>query len=429
MKSSDEPPHRGGTFAGGYLDPNPFVLNKDQDRRKEMKRRRIRLLPILAPLTIIALLLTACGGAATPTPEMIEPTEPPLPTEPPPTDVPTAKPPTPTEEAGPLQILFLYDGVADDEGWNAQHELARQAIEQEYGDLVTTEIAENVPWTPAAANIVGPMIKAGVDVVIDTGAFTDVITRVIEENPDVLFETISFPQADNVTSYVPDSASVDYLLGMAAGLLTETNELGYLCAYAMDMLMYDVNAFHFGARSVNPDVTTNVSCLMSYYNPAGARAATKRMVEGGVDSMYGIAGYPAYVESAGDLGAWAAGSYGDASAYAPETYVNSIMYNFTPYLVSEVGMILDGTWEGGRFELLPFGEGANLGEWGENVPQAVRDQVEAMRVRMLDEGYNPFVGPMVDANGVEQLPAGEGMTIDQVLAEWLYLLDGIVGYE
>jgi basic membrane lipoprotein Med (substrate-binding protein (PBP1-ABC) superfamily) len=197
----------------------------------------------------------------------------------------------------------------------------------------------------------------------------------------------------------------------------------------MDLLVYDVNAFHFGARSANPDVTTNVSCLMSYYNPAGARAATQRMVEAGVDYMYGIAGYPAYVQKSGELGAWAAGSYGDASAYAPETYVNSLMYNFTPYLVAEVGMILDGTWEAGRIEMLPFGEAAYLGEWGENVPQEVRDQVEAMETRMLEEGYNPFIGPMVDLDGVEQLGEGEEMTIEQVLAEWFYLLEGIEGWE
>lgn len=36
---------------------------------------------------------------------------------------------------------------------------------------------------------------------------------------------------------------------------------------------------------------------------------------------------------------------------------------------------------------------------------------------------------MVDANGVEQPPAGKEITVDQVMAEWLYLLDGIVRYE
>jgi basic membrane protein A len=396
-----------------------------------MKSRTIPARWILSFLIVLTLALAACGGAATPAPEQVAgPTQPPaMATSPPPTAELTEASPTPTEEAGPLQIVFLYDGKVDDEGWNAQHDLARLAIEEAYGDQVSTAYVDQVPWTPAAARTAEGLIADGADVIIDSGAFSDLMVRVIEENPDVLFETISFPQADNVVGYVPDSASVNYLLGMAAGLLTESNELGYLCAYALDMLIYDVNSFHFGARSVNPEVNTNVSCLMSYYNPAGARAATKRMVEGGVDYMFGIAGYPAYVQMAGDLGVWAAGSYGDASAYAPETYVNSLMYNFTPYLVGEIGKVLDGTWEGGRIEILQFGEGAYLGEWGENVPQEVRDQVDAMQARMLEEGYNPFVGPMVDVNGVEQLAAGEEMTLDQVLGEWMYLLDGIEGWE
>jgi basic membrane lipoprotein Med (substrate-binding protein (PBP1-ABC) superfamily) len=191
------------------------------------------------------MLITACGGATTEAPEPVVPTDvPPEPTDVPPEPT-EAPPPEPTEEPddGILRIAFVYDGKADDEGWNAMHENARLAIEAAYGDQVETQAVERVPWTPAAAQTIEPLIAEGIDVFVDNGLFYSLVTRVVEENPDVKWLTIGTPEHENASFYYSEVYYTTYLLGVAAGLVTESNQLGWICGYGTEDEWVDVNAF------------------------------------------------------------------------------------------------------------------------------------------------------------------------------------------
>jgi basic membrane protein A len=385
---------------------------------------------VVTGLIIFSMLLTACGGGTTEAPEPVQPTEvPPEPTEVPPE--PTEVPPEPTEEPddGILRIAFLYDGKVDDEGWNAMHDRARLAIEAAYGDLVETQAVERVPWTPAAAQTIEPLIAEGIDVFVDSGLFYGLVTRVVEENPEVKWITIGVPEHDNVSFYYAETSYTTFLLGMAAGLVTETNQLGWMCGYGTDDEWIDANAFHYGARSVNPDVTTYAACIQAYYNPAGARATASRLIESGVDVLYGYVGSPAYNQIAGEQGVWSIGLYEDLSEYGGDTYLGTFGMDFDDLLVEEIGMILDGTWEGGRFNVPFFPDATDIGAWGPNVPADVIEQVEAMRSKIIDEMYWPFVGPAVDVDGNEVYAEGEDISYDEAMGYWPWLLEGIEWFE
>ncbi len=45
----------------------------------------------------------------------------------------------------PLKVGFIYVGPVGDGGWTYQHDLARQAVEAEFGDRVETTFIESVP--------------------------------------------------------------------------------------------------------------------------------------------------------------------------------------------------------------------------------------------------------------------------------------------
>ncbi len=47
-----------------------------------------------------------------------------------------------------LKVGFIYVGPVGDGGWTYQHDLARQAVEREYGDRVETTYIESVPEAP-----------------------------------------------------------------------------------------------------------------------------------------------------------------------------------------------------------------------------------------------------------------------------------------
>jgi basic membrane lipoprotein Med (substrate-binding protein (PBP1-ABC) superfamily) len=89
---------------------------------------------------------------------------------------------------------------------------------------------------------------------------------------------------------------------------------------------------------------------------------------------------------------------------------------------------MSGNWKGnGELVFYNIGEGVDIGVWGENVPQDVVDQVEAVRAKMISGKLDPFVGPWVDKNGIEVLPAGETLTDWEWTLGADYVLAGIEG--
>lgn len=78
-----------------------------------------------------ALMLTACGKDE---PKQAEPAP--------------AAAPAKTEASGPLKVAFVYVSPANEEGWSAQHDKGRQAIEAKFGDKIKVTWVESFPKTP-----------------------------------------------------------------------------------------------------------------------------------------------------------------------------------------------------------------------------------------------------------------------------------------
>lgn len=359
---------------------------------------------ILATLLIASLALTACAKA---------------------TEQVTEEPKV--EEPEPVLIAFGFNGPTSDEGWTWVADQARQAVEAAYGDRVRTVYAENVPYSEEGSRIFEQFVADGAAMIFENTGYGEVFQNVVAEHPDVAFLGINIPMHENEMGYYIQHQYTAYLIGMAAGLMTETDKIGYVCSFAG--FNQDVNAFHMGARSVNPDVATHVGCINSWFDPAAARQASEALIDYGVDFLFGIMDEPAFLVVADERGVWAATWNTDNERFAPEAYVTSSVIDWEDFYVEQVGKLLDGTWVGGEMVLLELGEGNYLDDWGKNVPQDVRDQVDAMRDRMMNEGYNPFVGPIRDTGGNVVIAEGEEMTPMYVYGEWYWVVEGIVGLD
>jgi basic membrane protein A and related proteins len=337
----------------------------------------------------------------------------------------------PAEEAAePVQVAILYSGPISDEGYNWSHEQGRLAVEEAYGDQVEAWFIENTPFTEETTRTIEQYIADGADMIIMTSGFGDFVTKAAEAHPEVAFLHMTRTPIDNELAYYVAHQYPTYLVGMAAGLLTETNQLGYVGSFPSTTVKASVNAFHLGALSVNPDVTTRVVLINSWFDPAAARQAGEALVDSDVDFIFGIMDEGAYLEVAEEAGIWAAMWNTDIRKFGPNAYVSSIMLDWGPFYVEQVGKLIDGTWdEGSDTILLPIAGGVDRDEWGQNVPQEVIDQVDAVRDQMINEDYNPFVGPLTDIEGNVRLEEGEVLTPLQVWQEWDWVVEGVVGLE
>ena len=194
---------------------------------------KIKIYPIIAILVVTALSLAACQPAA---PAVEEPTVEEPAVEEPATEEPTAEEPTveePTEEGPCLIIGALHGGPITDAGYNqAMHESIMQIKE----NIPCVEIieAENVPEEAGATSTMENMIQQGAGMIIAT-AFNHQYPALAlaEQNPDVIFEHAGgWEMSANFANFFGEPPDTWYMMGVAAGLMTESNKLGFVAAHS-----------------------------------------------------------------------------------------------------------------------------------------------------------------------------------------------------
>ncbi|MBI1881818.1 MAG: BMP family ABC transporter substrate-binding protein [Chloroflexi bacterium] len=353
--------------------------------------------------------LSACNGAATPTPAVSNPQ--------------TEQAPANGEK---MKIAFGHVGPVSDEGWTWSHDQGMKAVQKAFPN-VETAFVENIPFSDEASRTFEQFIADGAKMLFITSEFADFTNKVVDKHPEVLFlEADGHRTTKNQIWYYVQHWYPAYLIGMAAGLLTKTNQLGYVASFPVQSVYANVNAFHLGARSVNPDVSTNVVLINSWFDPAAAKQAGIALADGEADFLFGIMDEAAYLQVAEERGIWAAMWNTDMRRFGAKAYVSSLILDWGPFYVSEVQAFLDGTWKGDRTILLPIGGGIDRDKWGENVPQDVQEQVDAVRDKMLNEGFNPFAGPIKNASGDVVVAEGKTLTDDEMYV-WEWAVEGVNG--
>jgi simple sugar transport system substrate-binding protein len=373
------------------------------------KSRLLQIIAFLIAMTI----LVACAQPAAPT-QAPEPTQAPAATEEP-------------KASEPILVAFAYVGPTSDMGWTWTHDNGRKAMEAAFPGKVKTAYIENMPYSDEASRALEQFITDGAKMIFINSEYADFVTKVADKHPDVVFlECDGHRVSKNHVWYYVDHWDPTYLIGMAAGLMTKSNKLGYIGSYPVQSVYASVNSFHLGAQSVNPNVETSVVLINSWFDPAKANQAANALIDSGADFVMDIMDETAALQVEEERGVWGATWNTDQRAAAPTKYVSSVSLDWDDYYISEVQGLLDGTWKGDRTVLLPLAQGVDRDKWGPNVPQEVQTQVDAVRQKMLKDGFNPFVGPIKDTKGEIRIPEGQAMDKMQLYL-WDWAVEGVSG--
>lgn len=395
-----------------------------------MKRKRAY--SILAMLMVVALLLTACGQEATPTEA---PTEPPAkpqeePTSPPPEE-PTAEPEEePTEEEGPCLIIgALHGGPISDAGYNqAMHESVMKI--QENIPCVEIIEAENVPEEAGATSTMENMIQQGAQMIIAT-AFNHQYPalELSQKYPDVIFEHAGgWEMGANFANFFGEPPDAWYMMGVAAGQMTESNKLGFVAAFPLGWTLTFANAYTLGAQSVNPDVETIVTYTFGWGDSAKEADATNSLINQGADVITMHVDSPATVLSTAESrGAYSIGFQSlAAQQFAPENWITGTGYTLGDTLTWLASTVMDGTWEP-IFLRCGVADGCMaIAPYGPKVPQEVQDKVDEARVAIEEGTLVVFAGPIIDQDGNVRVAEGEELTAD-LMGSVDWFVQGVTG--
>lgn len=328
----------------------------------------------------------------------------------------------------PLKIGFVYVSPVGDAGWTYQHDLARRALEKQYGNRIATKYVENVPEGADAERVIRELAASGHQLVFTTSfGYMNPTIKVAKAFPKVLFEhATGYKRDKNVGTYNARFYEGRYLAGIVAGKMSKTGTAGYVAAFPIPEVLQGINAFTRGMQSVNPKAQVRVVWVNSWYDPGREREAAMALISQGADVLMQHTDSTAPVQAAEEKGVYAIGYHSDMSKYGPKAHLTASTHEWSGFYSKLVADALAGKaqpsniWGGikdGMVKMAPFNAA---------VPQDVRDLVAKAEADIAAGKLHPFAGPVKDQSGKERVPAGKAMP-DGELAVMDFYVEGVQG--
>ena len=327
-----------------------------------------------------------------------------------------------------IRAGFLYVGPIGDAGWTYAHEKGRQAM-AELPYVTAATYVESVPGDPdLVLEAIDKLVAEGHNVIFTTSFdHMDPTVEAARRYPDVIFMNCSgYKTERNAGTYFGRMYQARYLTGLLAGIMTQSNELGYVAALPTPDVVHGINAFTLGAQSVNKDVDVRVEWTNTWYGPDIEGEKAEVLLDQGADVLAMEQDSPAVIQAAAKRGKYAIGYQSDMSLFAPELTLTSATYEWAPIYLNIAEQLHEGTWQP---ENIWWGlkEGAvSLAPMAEAVPQAVRDLVESEKAQIIEGSLRIFEGPIQDADGQIRVPARSVMS-DADLLSMDYFVRGVTG--
>lgn len=302
-----------------------------------------------------------------------------------------------------VSAAFLYESEVSEVGWDRAHEDARQAVEEEF-DWLETDFSEAV----AASDVTRVMeqyISGGTDIIFGTTfGFMDPMYELAPEHPDVVFEHCSgFKTRENMGRYYGRLYQSRFLCGIAAGMLTETDRIGYVGAFPIPELVRQINAFVRGARLTNPDVTAEVRWTNAWLDPPAVTQAVNALINGGADVINNHQTSTAAVQTAADNEAYAFTYTTSMADAGGEYYGSSATFSWEEHYKPTVEAVRDGTWESDAYWKGLDAGVVGIDDFGPQVPDDVVSEVESYKQELIGGDRSVWQGTEFEGESDEFL--------------------------
>jgi len=384
---------------------------------------------------VLLLSVAACAAPAAPAPA-------PAPEAPAP--APEAPAPAPAPEAGltleNIKVGFVHITDPSDGGYTYNHDLGTQKMQKTLNlrdDQIFNKFNTNEDASCQAA--LEELVEEGCHIIFATSfGFEPYVLAAAEENPDVQFcHAAGFRAAGsglaNFHNYFGAIYEARYLSGIAAGLKTQTNKLGYVTAMPFAECISGLTGFYLGAKSVNPDVTMEVMYTNNWNDPTKEQQVAQALIDMGCDVLCQHADSTATQTTAEANGKWGVGYNSDMRTAAPKAVLTSAVWDWGIYLTLAVQSLVDGV-------AIPVDFSGGLKEGVVNVSPlndalvapGTAEAIEAARAKILSGELHVFQGPLhgagvdFDGNPMEiNLAEGERFYEPQSSPSWVYFVDGV----
>jgi basic membrane protein A len=338
-------------------------------------------------LAVMLIMLAACGGAA------------PAAVEAPAVEAPAVEAPA-EEAADAYRVALILPGRADDVSWNQAAFEGMNWAKENAGENVEVTVVEQVYDVADIEPALIDYAQQDYDLVVGHGfQFQEPIIKVAADFPDVDFALgTGFKLAPNVGVYDVKLEHGGYLMGILAGMLTESNIVGITGGVDVSEIHRGHVAFKLGAESVNPDVTVLNSFVGDFNDLSGAKEAALNQINAGADVLWqsgdgiGIA----VLNACAEQDVTCMGNNANQNAIEPEVTVASNVYAWGPMFVQMIQESRDGSY-GDKHYWIDFSNEGQQTIFNEALAGLITPEIRAR----LEEARQGFIDGTLDLGDLD----------------------------
>ena len=328
-------------------------------------------------------------------------------------------------------VIHITDPFSENSGYASAHQAGIYEMKKNLG-LTETQIifkthVDDVDLI-SIENAHRELIAQGANIIFSTsGGYIDTCEQLAREFPSVIFAIIGNKYNDtNLTNYYGKIYQARYLSGIAAGMKTKTNKIGFVAAWGKDNsgITSGINAFALGVEKVNPKAKIYVKITHSWFDPMGEAFASRALIAAGCDVIAQHTDTPTPMKEAEKAGVWGIGYSTDMISDAPNAVMTSVIWRWSVYYTLLVQSVIDGTfttapWYGSLkdriIDITPLNKNISLNAEAERIIDEERQRIEGGE-------FDVFNGVMETNNGKIIGKEGGKLTDDEIRngINWYY---------
>ncbi|MDR1619692.1 MAG: BMP family ABC transporter substrate-binding protein [Clostridiales bacterium] len=308
-----------------------------------------------------------------------------------------------------LKVGVVHIMDLGDQGYTYNHDQGAKKMIAELGLREDQYIPKfNINDTDVAATnaAINELVNEGCQIIFATSfSYGTQVVEAAKAQPGVVFchatgSDAHFNDLTNLHNYFAKIHQARYLAGIAAGLKTENNHLGYVAAFPYAEVISGYTAFFLGAKSVNPDVYMDVMYADTWGDALKEREIAEALLNRGCDviSQHSDSVSPALAAEA--AGKWHVGYNNDMAPAAPNASLISARIDWGIYMTYAVKALLEG-----QTISVDWGEGLETGAaYLSPLNTAIaapgtQEAIDAAAARIISGDLKIFSGALKDASG------------------------------
>ena len=325
------------------------------------------------------------------------------------------------------KIAFVHAKTAETSSWTYSHELGRMYLKDAFHGQVQTSVYDNNTTTEDAAAAIEKAIADGNRIIFTTTpVFLAPSIKAAVNHRDIKILNCSLNASHKyIRTYYARMFEAKLLTGMLAGIMTDTNKIGYIADYPIVGMVASIDAFAIGVKMVNPRAkiflewstlkeNQNVDLTEKLYKMGATYISHQDMiVPQHATRRYGL--YRVNGETPVNLAfpVWDWGKF-------YERIIRNIQHGtWNTENKSESGKAVNYFWgmSSGVIDVM----------WSPAIPSETRNLLETLKLSITRYEFNPFNGILHSQDGIVQADPDHRMSTKEIIAiNWL--TDNIEGF-